>query len=354
METTLNYKRSAFAQELLESIRCGNYTAGMRILSERDLSDKFSVSRNTVREGLSELFEMKILERRGRGAFVTHEALRIIENGKEISGTPARVMVLMSFNMHESPIFRTIFESIRSGLNGRAACEVFFSDMLPGAAAENVSANDIVLIFGESFDYDAIREIHQRCRQVILINAQSNVFNTIMPDNYAAGRSVAEYLYENGHKQIGAALCDPELPSEFNDRFRGARDFLREKNLDIMVEDIADKSDTFRIMQTFMDRFLSRKATAIICFQDIQAVMLYEAARRKKVRLPDDLSVVSFDDRCYTANCVPALSTVRYPAEAIGGAALHTILTVLEGKEPDMHTQIVPALLKRESVKKLI
>ena len=61
MTGSLNYKHSAFAQAMLESIRCGKYTAGMRILSERDLSERFSVSRNTVREGLAQLFDMQIL-----------------------------------------------------------------------------------------------------------------------------------------------------------------------------------------------------------------------------------------------------------------------------------------------------
>ena len=353
MTGSLNYKHSAFAQAMLESIRCGKYTAGMRILSERDLSERFSVSRNTVREGLAQLFDMQILERRGRGAFVTPEALRIIENGGNLPDDPLRVLIMMSFNMHESPIYRTIFELLRSGLNGQAVCEVVFSDMIPGGAADCITHNDIVVVFGSKFDHEAMQKVRQKCRQVILINDTLENFSSIVPDNYAAGYAVAEYLYEHGHRKIGAALCDPELPGEFNDRFRGVRDFLRTKKLDLMVEDIADKSNEFKLVQTFLERFMQRKATAIICFKDIAALMLYEAARIKKISLPDELSVVGFDDRCYTANCVPALSTVRYPAESIGGAALHAVLTVLEGKSLDMHQKIVPALLKRESVKNL-
>lgn len=353
MVTPLNYKHSAFAEEMLASIRCGKYTAGMRILSERDLSERYSVSRNTVREGLSQLFAMNVLERRGRGAFVTTDALRIIENGAVLPDDPVRVLIMMSFCMHESPIFRTIFELVRSGLNGRAVCEVVFSDVIPGAAADSVTANDIVLVLGSSFDEKAMKQIKQKCRQVILVNGVREDFNSIAPDNYAAGRAVAEYLYENGHRQIGAALCDPELPGEFHDRYLGVRDFLKSKKLDLMTWDKADRNNEFTIVQSFMKHFIECKATAVICFKDIAALMLYEAARRNKIILPDDLSVVSFDDRCYTANCVPALSTVRYPAEAVGGSALHAVLTVLEGKTLDLHQKIVPALLKRESVKNL-
>ena len=206
MDTQLTYKRSAFAQGLLESIRCGSYTAGMRILSERDLSDKFSVSRNTVREGLSELFAMGVLERRGRGAFVTPEALRIIENGIDLPEDPVRVLVMMSFIMYESPIYRTIFELVRSGLNGRAVCEVVFSDSMPGAAIETITANDIVLVFGSGFNENEMRKVEQKCRQLILLNDHYEDFISITPDNYAAGYAVGEYLYENGHRKIAAAL----------------------------------------------------------------------------------------------------------------------------------------------------
>lgn len=350
MESSLNYKYSAFAQELLVSIRCGNYTAGMRIMSERDLSDKFAVSRNTVREGLAELFGMGILERRGKGAFVTTDALRIIESGSAQSSAPVRVMIMMEFSMYESPIYRTIFETVRSGLYGRTVCETFFSEVLPGAGAAEIKHDDIVLLFGSSCSEEVLWEIERKAGCMILINRTHNMFNCIVPDNYAAGYAVGEHLFAQGHRRIGAALAHPFLPGEFGDRFRGARDFLQRQGIELMTVDITDYRSEYELNQRFMDHFLAAGATAVICFKDITALMIYEAARCKGIKLPQDLSVIGFDDRCYTANCVPALSTVRYPAEAIGGAALHAVMTALEGKSLDIHQQVPMALLQRESV----
>lgn len=354
MTTSVNYKHSAFALKMLESIRCGKYIAGMRILSERDLSERFSVSRNTVREGLSRLFEMNILERRGRGAFVTDEALRIIESGigDNVACLP-KVWALLAFSSYQNPIYRTIFEIIRSGLTGRAVLETAFSDELPGAAAENIKSDDIVLLFGNHIDENKLAALAKKCPNILLINSEHELYNYILPDNYAAGHAVAKHLYNNGHRRIMAALVKPELPGEFHDRFAGAMDFLRSKNLQLITEDPTDLSNEYKIMQFFLEESLKKHATALICFKDIQALMIYEMARAKNLLLPRDLSIVGFDDRCYTANCSPALTTVRYPAEAIGGAALHTVLTFIDGKAPASHLRITPALLERESVYKL-
>ncbi len=348
VEAKVHYKHSALAEQVLENIRRGIYPVGSRLPAERDLSERFAVSRNTVREALSGLFADGILERQGRGAYVAEAALQKIE-GVSRSGA-ARVVALISFIMYESPIYRTIFETMRAGLDDRAGLEVCFAEKLPGGFADMVKADDVVLAFGNEYDESAMLTIRSRCRGVILINAQSNVFDYITLDNYNAGRAVAAYLYENGHRRIGAALCLPDYANEFGDRYRGARDFLHEHGLTLLAETVNDRQHEFAIIRDFLTVYRKRQATAMICFKDLTALMLYELARREKLRLPDDMSVVSFDDRCYTGFVHPALSTVRYPAEEVGRAVLEGVNTLLNGEPLNLHRQIMPTLLKRDSV----
>ncbi len=351
VEAELQYKHSAFALSVIDNIRRGTYKVGCRIPAERELGVRFSVSRNTVREGLAGLLDAGIIIRQGRGAFVAPEALRIIENGSA-TGT-ARILILMNFIMYENPIYRTVFETVRSGLSDRAVCEVIFSDRLPGACYEQIRPDDIVLVFGEDYEERALFEIDRLSRGVILINTHHNFLNCIEPDNYAAGRSVGAYLYENGHRRVGIALCRPDYANEFGDRYRGVRDFFHEHGGQLLVEAVDERQDEFSIICEFLRRYREQQATAMVCFKDISALMLYEAARRAQLKLPRDMSVVGFDDRCYTASVVPALSTVRYPAEAVGRAALESIRKIFAGETLEPHRKIEPALLKRDSVRNL-
>ena len=343
-------KYSALAGRIVENIRCGIYGVGSKLPAERNLSLQYQVSRNTVREALSDLFEYGILERCGRGAFVTERALSLIE-GRDVPGS-VRVLSLLPFYLYESPMYRTIFEIVRDGLADRATSEVWFSEHLPGQAPELATGNDIVLVFGDCGD-ESIQQLRRKCRAVVMVNSRSNLFFSVVPDNYAAGRAVAAYLYEYGHRKIGAALCRPDYPNEFGDRYRGVRDFLSERGVKLLAEPVSENQSEFAIMRDFLDAYRRQEVTAMICFKDISALMLYELARQKKLELPRDMSVVSFDDRCFTASVRPALSTVRYPAEEVGRAVLEMLLKLLDGAEPAPQVKIEPALFRRESVARI-
>ena len=182
------------------------------------------------------------------------------------------------------------------------------------------------------------------------MNRQDNFSYSIMPDNYAAGREVASYLYAQGHRRIGIALCSPEHEDEFGERFRGARDYLREVGLELLVEAVAEKQPFLKRMTDFVHGYRRRGATAMLCVKDISALMLYEVARREGISIPGDLSVVGFDDRCYTADVRPALTTVRYPVETMADAAVETIGRLLRGERPEARRRIPMVLLRRESV----
>ena len=352
MKTQVYYKHSALADKIVKNIRCGIYTAGEKLPAERSLCQEFSVSRNTVRDSLAMLLNEGVIERRGRGAFVSDKALAKIEG---ISGPDAvQVWALITFSMYDNPIYRTVFETIRSGLDSRVCMEVCFSENFPGAVEQILKPSDIVLIFGDC-DSKNLMRIKSYCRELILINSRSQAFCSVEPDNYAAGRAVAAYLYENGHRLIGTALCGPDCSGEFGDRYRGARDYLAEHGVTLLTETVNDHQEEFGIMRDFLNSYRRRGATAVICFKDISALMIYELARQQKLDLPQEMSVVSFDDRCYTASVKPALSTVRFPAEELGLAVLNQLNSILSGSvvshEP---IKIMPALLRRESVARIV
>jgi LacI family repressor for deo operon, udp, cdd, tsx, nupC, and nupG len=82
------------------------------------------------------------------------------------------------------------------------------------------------------------------------------------------------------------------------------------------------------------ERLLGRKQppTAIFCFNDEMAMGVIHTARRRKMRIPDDVSVVGVDDIRYARYTDPPLTTVAQPMRQMGEIAVRTLLDLLNGK----------------------
>jgi DNA-binding LacI/PurR family transcriptional regulator len=79
---------------------------------------------------------------------------------------------------------------------------------------------------------------------------------------------------------------------------------------------------------------LRNRPTAIVCGDDLQAMGVYEAARRCRVRIPEDVSVIGFDDIEFTRWSGPPLTTVRQPIEEMGATAAALVLALADGEKP--------------------
>jgi LacI family xylobiose transport system transcriptional regulator len=90
--------------------------------------------------------------------------------------------------------------------------------------------------------------------------------------------------------------------------------------------------------------------TAIVCGDDLQAMGVYEAARQLGVRIPDELSVVGFDDIDYAQWMGPPLTTVRQPLAKMGATAAELVLMLADGEEPTQtRVELATSLIVRGS-----
>jgi LacI family xylobiose transport system transcriptional regulator len=90
--------------------------------------------------------------------------------------------------------------------------------------------------------------------------------------------------------------------------------------------------------------------SAIICGNDLQALGVYEAARRAGLRIPHDLSVVGFDDIAVARWCAPPLTTVRQPFVEMGEAAAQILLSLVAGNPPaQSRIELGTTLIVRDS-----
>jgi DNA-binding LacI/PurR family transcriptional regulator len=181
--------------------------------------------------------------------------------------------------------------------------------------------------------------------------------STILTNNYHGGRIAVEHLIDYGHRQIGFVGGDINHPS-IGDRLRGYRDALQAASIpaDHALISTAEPSTavddgynaTRRLNQT------GRGFTAIFAVNDIMAVgamrCLHEAGRK----VPEDVSIIGFDDIEVCLHVQPHLSTVRVFKEELGAIAVRRLVENIQTKR-NMVSQVVVQveLVIRDSTRKL-
>lgn len=189
--------------------------------------------------------------------------------------------------------------------------------------------------------------------------------SSVIVDNYLGARSALEHLYSLGHHKI-AFIRGPRQLSDTEPRWRGVRTLARERDHEIdqrLVVDLPESGDPlssfeqgYKLTEELLQRH--RPFTALMAFDDMTAFGAIRALAKSGIRVPEQCSVVGFDDVAPAAYYSPALTTVRQPMEVMGTTAatlvLEAINTSLEKKTTrTIHRRIVPELIVRESTRQV-
>jgi LacI family transcriptional regulator len=178
------------------------------------------------------------------------------------------------------------------------------------------------------------------------------------PDHMVASNdreAVAEavqYLYIHGHKMIGL-IAGPHGFRSAAERRRGFEDALRTASIKLPRSLIAEGNYTFESGIAAAEKLLdlSPRPTAIFASNDEMAAGIVHAARERGIAIPDDLSVIGFDDTPIAGHIWPPLTTVRWPIVSMARAAALKLLAGETGggdvPEPSL---FLSRLVKRASV----
>jgi DNA-binding LacI/PurR family transcriptional regulator len=153
--------------------------------------------------------------------------------------------------------------------------------------------------------------------------------------NWSGALSGTRHLLELGHRRIGV-LSGPVRDLSARARLDGFRAALDYAGVPYNVQLERNGAFTFESGLELGLQLLSRPEppTAIVCSDDLQAMGVLEAARQKGLRVPQDLSVVGFDDIEQASWTSPPLTTVRQPFAEMGAAAARIVLGLADGKAP--------------------
>jgi DNA-binding LacI/PurR family transcriptional regulator len=178
-------------------------------------------------------------------------------------------------------------------------------------------------------------------------------FATVGATNWAGGLSAVEYLISLGHRRIGIVSGRPQLVCS-QERVEGYRAALGRAG--IPVDETLVHFGDFRPRggrlgaQAMLDA--ADPPTAIFAGSDMQAVGVYREAVARGLRIPEDLSVVGFDDIAFCEHMTPQLTTVRQPLGRMAAEAVRLVLAAGEGgfaTGPPPRVELATHLVLRES-----
>jgi LacI family transcriptional regulator len=174
---------------------------------------------------------------------------------------------------------------------------------------------------------------------------------TVQIDDRLGGELVAGYLIQMGHRRL-AQLLGPQDIDPFVKRAAAFEKAVESLGGEIVRLDAIAKDSTFQEGQRLMGHLLGSGVglpTAVFAHNDPMAIGALDVIKRSRLRCPEDISIVGFNDNPYVDQVCPPLTTMRIHSYEMGRAAAEMALQILDhGERPD-DVVIAPQLVPRES-----
>ncbi|MHB9038273.1 MAG: LacI family DNA-binding transcriptional regulator [Armatimonadota bacterium] len=314
---------------------------GTRLLPERELAAMFSVSRRTIRNAVDGLVGSGLLTRmQGNGVYVTEPLSRKIQKICLVYGTSKEPV--------NYPFLSELLRHVESEVSSRGWILTAASMNETGELSVGVADADGLLIT-HRLD-PTILPTEKPAIFLLDIEGACYISNTttIVEDHYLSGRIAYDYLSSIGHRKVAYAgeidLCDwAEV------RYHGVCDAASKSGgfEPILLETDGGRSSG----QKAIERIKETGVTAVICANDYVAVRFTSVLHRHGMMVPEDISILGFDDLPTTASFEPHLTTVKLPVHDMAALALSELEQRLLSRTKIISKRItLPAyLVERES-----
>lgn len=175
---------------------------------------------------------------------------------------------------------------------------------------------------------------------------------TIGYDNSALAEAAIEYLFRQGHKNICIVHGNVKENDRTALRIEGVK--RAAKHLKITVSFLESSLDVGGGVDA-AKKFIStqKKSSACLCLSDVIALGMIFEFRRHNIEVPNDISIMGFDDLDWAVHCQPALTTIALPTIAMGKKTAEAMVRYLDDKEPIKTLVLDAMIIERETVQKI-
>jgi len=213
-----------------------------------------------------------------------------------------------------------------------------------------------ILLCSTGLKGEKIKSIVPSEIRVILLDEEIPEFESdiIIGDDYKGGYEGARYLFNLGHREI-LIITGPASRGSSQNRLKGCTKFLKDNNVeikhDLIIEGQYDIESAYDIAIEAIEKKLS--FSAVFAFNDMMAIGSIKALHKLNVKVPQDISVLGYDNIFIDDLISPRISTIATPLEELGRIAVDRLLEGAKqaGKE-GQKILLEPMLVVRESCEK--
>lgn len=330
---------------------------GDKIPSENKLAKKCNVSRNTIRKAISEMvYEGKVYTKHGVGSFVSKK------------NTKTRNIGLITTYIDDY-IFPSLIKGISKYLNKKNYSLIIShtdnqfdkeKQCLENMLTKNIEG--LIIEPTRSAVYpqniDLYNKFTQRNIPLLLIHGYFTGFNFshIVQDDFHNGYLATKYLLKNNHNDILGIFKSDDIQGI--NRYKGFLKALREYEIFPEPEstiwyhtDDKDQKPSHIIKHIINNH--NKLPSGIICYNDQIAHNIIKSIKDCGLNIPDDISVIGFDDSFLAKVLEPQLTSIRHPKADLGKKAAQTLLKLINNPQEKLNLKLQTELVKRNSVKKI-
>ena len=335
-------KYQAIADSLRQEIENGSYSGKQLLPTEQLLCQRFQISRQTVRRALSVLEDEGLITRRqGSGSHLREQT----EPEALLNCSVAVVTTYIS-----DYIFPSILRGMETVLTANGSAPLLFATQNQVSTERKILQTlltmkplDGVLVEGSKTalpnpNLDLYRKLLDRGVRLVFFNGcypELSAAPSVLADNYGGGRMLAEHLYGQGHRNIAGIFKIDDMQGTL--RYAGYLEALRDLGLPFEDERVR-WYNTERRKDLLSGSFLEdvpesfRGCSAIVCYNDEVAIRVVTQLRKRGVRIPQEMAVVSFDNSQYSELAPVRITSLSHGTQNLGVLAADLMLRQLRGE----------------------
>lgn len=332
------YKMSAkyylLAEFLKEKIAAGEVVPGDKLPSENELAETYSISRSTVRQALSVLQNEGLIERRQGSGSVVKEPL--------VTPKSTNTIAVITTYIGEY-IFPDILRAVEEILTENRYLTMIFATK-NRVDNERKILTDILrqppaglIIEGTKTalpnpNIDLYNEFKRRGVPIVFIHGWYPELTSavrVVADDRQGGKIATEYLIEKGHKKIAGIFKSDDLQGHL--RYGGYAEAMVSHDLPVTDDNVLWYTTESKNLITVLGKQVLDDCSAVVCYNDEVAIQLLSVLRQDGIQVPDDISVMSFDNSTYSELSVPKISTCSQEKRQIGIQSAEKLISLIEG-----------------------
>jgi GntR family transcriptional regulator of arabinose operon len=350
-------KYQKIEQWIKEGIGSGRFLPGDKLPSESQLCEQFGISRNSIRQAINNLIHAGWLEsKKGIGTFCLLRNRNLTTNIGFVCYYTRSYIFPRIIHGCDRVLYRSGFHLLLNQSEYDLEKE---RNILQSLKKKGVDGIIIEPIYSgsEPSNRELLLELQSQGIPIILIDNYfpGADFSFIALDDRRGGQIAASHLWEKGHRRIGILYKENYFPSIL--RKEGARSFLQERG----AEPRADWIIGFRGQEPTGAAYRAGKAffaraeelpSAFVCCNDEESLQWIQAAEERSIRVPEQLSIISFDNSDLAKLEKISLTSIDHPGSYMGEAAMNLLLARIYHPEIRNRTTslIEPVIVERASV----